>query len=68
MLFTGQVTSVNTYEIMSDSVTLTGTLCGRPCTITVQCKGVAEILIAQLGFKREGAVIELKGVEVTGED
>ena len=63
MLFQGQVTSVNTYEIMPDSITLTGTLCGRPCTITVQCQGVAEILVAQLGFKREGAVIELKGVE-----
>jgi hypothetical protein len=63
MLFTGQITSANTYEIMSDSVTLTGTLCGRPCTITVQCAGVAEILVGQLGFKREGAVIELKGVE-----
>ena len=63
MLFTGQITSVNTYETMPDTVTLTGTLCGRPCTITVQCKGVAEILVAQLGFKKETAVIELKGVE-----
>jgi len=63
MLFTGQITSVNTYEIMSDSVTLTGTLCGRPCTITVQCEGVAEILVGQYGFKKETAVIELKGVE-----
>jgi hypothetical protein len=48
---------------MSDSVTLTGTLCGRPCTITVQCKGVAEILVGQYGLKKETAVIELKGVE-----
>jgi len=63
MLFTGQITSVATYEIMSDSVTLTGALCGRPCTVNIQCAGVAEILVGQLGFKREGAVIELKGVE-----
>jgi len=61
MLFTGQITSANTYEIMSDSVTLTGTLCGRPCTITVQCQGVAEILVAQLGFKREGATVQIEG-------
>ena len=63
MLFTGQITSVMTYEIMPDTVTLSGTIAGRPCTINVQCEDIAELMIGSYGLNKEEITVQIGGGE-----
>jgi len=61
MTFHGKIISVMTYEIMPDTVTLSGTIAGRPCTINVQCEDIAELMIGRYGFGREGVQVQIRG-------
>lgn len=63
MLFTGKIKSVNTYEIMSDTVTLDGKIGDRPCTINVQCHDLAGIMIGQYGLNKEQVIVQIGGGE-----
>jgi len=63
MIFQGKIKSVNTYEIMSDTVTLDGTIGDRPCTINVQCHDIAELMIGSYGLNKETVQVQIGGEE-----
>lgn len=63
MLFTGKIKSVNTYEIMPDTVTLDGKIGDRPCTINVQCHDLAELMIGRYGLGKKEVTVQIGGGE-----
>jgi len=63
MIFQGKITSVNTFDLLPDDVTLTGHVANKPLTVKLSGEGLAEIMVGTYGLKKEDVTVQIGGGE-----
>lgn len=59
MFFTGKITEVSLHELDPDTVTISGAVGDRHCSIEVRSMGIGEVLVGQFGLKRDDVAVRI---------
>jgi len=59
MFFTGKITSVAIHELDPDTVTISGAVGNRHCSIEITGTGIGEVLVGQFGLKRDEVAVRI---------
>lgn len=61
MFFTGKITEVAIHELDPDTVTISGAVGDRHCSIEVRGMGIGEVLVGQFGLNKDEATVTIGG-------
>jgi hypothetical protein len=59
MLLVGKITEVSLHELNPDTVTISGGVGDRYCSIEIKSMGIGEVLIGRFGLKRDEVTVQI---------